>query len=203
MQLEMRNIALTEGDVLALSIRLASELLIGRYEMPPPADPSSFLARHEAGLFDEARAVVLSIGEGQRCEAFNRLVLPLCQPLVEAIGHRMAYEAAVDAHVDSDLIGLFVAGALKYDASWYVEHLGITRRQIAEMEDRALSATFPRFENILEQTGARVYCTAPIVSDASWAGFVEKLPTYDGDTAFNTIPGTHQAAASETPWSRL
>ena len=74
----------------------------------------------------------------------------------------MAYEAAVQANVDSELIALYVAGALKHDASWYVEHLGITRRQIAEMEDRALSATFPRLETLLEQTGSEPYCTAPL-----------------------------------------
>lgn len=199
----MRGIALAEGDMLSLSIRLASELLSGRYAMPPPADPSSLLARHEAGLYDEARAVVLTLAETQRSEEFTRLVLPLCQPLIEAIGHRMAYEAAVRANVDADVIALYVAGALQYDASWYVEHLGITRRQMAEMEDRALSATFPRLEDLLEQTGAGPYCTAPIISDESWAGFVENLPGYEGDAVLNVIPGAYQAAVSESPFSRL
>ncbi|TCD66595.1 hypothetical protein EIP91_001152 [Steccherinum ochraceum] len=205
-QLEMRGTALAEGDVLALCIRLASELLTGRYELPSPSDPSSFLARHEAGLFDEARAVIIQLDADKTstsCEPFNRLVLPLCQPLIEAIGHRMAYEAAVRANVDSDLIALYVAGALKHDPSWYVEHLGITRRQIAEMEDRALGVAVPRVEGLLEGMGMRKYCTTPIVSDEAWEGFIEGLEVFEGDAAVSVIPGTHQAAASESPFSRL
>ncbi|KAH8093147.1 hypothetical protein BXZ70DRAFT_950310 [Cristinia sonorae] len=205
-QLEMRGVAIAEGDVLALCIRLASELLIGRYEMPAPADPTSLLARHEAGLFDEARQVVANLGEGHRSEGFNRLILPLCQPLIEAIGHRMAYEAAVKAKVNPDLIALYVAGVVKYDASWYIEYLGLGRRAIHEMEDRALTVALPHLEDLLEETGARPYCIAPIVSDESWEGFVQSLPHFGGDASMQLIPGTMaQTAGSpyETPISRL
>jgi len=188
LQLEMRGVAIAEGDVLALCIRLASELLIGRYEMPETANSDSLLARHEAGLFQEARTVAMSLGAGHRSEAFNRLVLPLCQPLIEAIGHRMAYDAAVKAKVDQDLIDLFVANAVKHDASWYVGHGGLTRRSIAEMEDRAVSALFPRLEDLLEKTGAAPYCQAPIVSDEAWRIFVDELPSYSGSAALPLIP---------------
>lgn len=164
--------------------------------MPPAADPTSFLARHEARLFDEARQVVANLGDSHRSEGFNRLVLPLCQSLIEAIGRRMAYEAAVKAKVNPDLIALYVAGVVKYDASWYVEHLGLGRRAIHEMEDRALTVALPHLETLLEQTGARpYYCIAPIVSDEAWSEFVQRLPRFGGDASLHLIPGTRRTAA--------
>lgn len=172
---------------------LASELLIGRYDMPEAADPKSLLARHEAGLFEEARTVVMSLGAGHRSEAFNRLVLPLCQPLIEAIGHRMAYDAAVKAKVSQDIIDLYVANALKHDASWYIEHAGLTRRKIAELEDKAASTLLPQLDVLLDGTGAAPYCHAPIVSDEAWKAFVASLPHYGGDATVNVIPGTEQS----------
>ncbi|KAH8085460.1 putative acyl-CoA oxidase [Cristinia sonorae] len=202
-QLEMRGVAIAEGDVLALCIRLASELLIGRYEMPEPADPNSLLAKHEAGLFEEARTVVMGLGAGHRSEAFNRLVLPLCQPLIEAIGHRMAYDAAVKAKVPQNLIDLYVANALKHDASWYVEHAKIGRRKIAEIEDKALSALLPQLDALLEATGAAPYCHAPIVSDNTWKAFVDSLPHFGGVAQINLIPGTEQGVTEASGSARL
>lgn len=171
------------------NLGLASELLIGRYEMPAAADPTSLLARHEAGLFDEARQVVANLGAGHRSEGFNRLVLPLCQPLIEAIGHRMAYDAAVKAKINPDLLALYVAGVVKHDSSWYVEHLALGRRAQQEMEDRALTAALPKLEEFLEATNARPYCIAPIVSDDAWERFVDNLPHFGGEAPQDLIPG--------------
>ena len=63
--------------------------------MPETPNPDLILARHEAGLFEEARKIMADLQCEHRSETFNRAILPLCQPLVEAIGHRMAYDAAV------------------------------------------------------------------------------------------------------------
>ncbi|TCD66082.1 hypothetical protein EIP91_001840 [Steccherinum ochraceum] len=202
-QLEMRGVAIAEGDVLALCIRLASELLIGRYELPEAADPNSLLARHEAGLFEEARTVVMGLGAGHRSEAFNRLVLPLCQPLIEGIGHRMAYDAAVKARVPQPIINLYVANAVKHDASWYVEHAALTRRHIAEIEDKATSALLPQLDELLEATGAAPYCHAPIVSDQTWKAFVDDLPHFGGNAVVTTIPGTVQGVTEASTSARL
>ena len=156
-------------------------------------NPKSILAQHEAGLFEEARTVVMGLGAGHRSEAFNRLVLPLCQPLVEAIGHRMAYDAAVKFKVPQDLIDLYVANSVKHDASWYIEHAGFTRRKVAELEDKAASAVLPQLDALLEGTGAGPYIHAPIVSDEAWAAFVAKLPHYGGTAVVSTIPGAEQS----------
>jgi hypothetical protein len=61
-------------------------------------------------------------GSDHRSESFIRPILPLCLPLVQAIGHRMAYEAAVAARLDPGPISLFEIGVVKNDASWHVEN---------------------------------------------------------------------------------
>ena len=58
-----------------------------------------------------------------------------------------------------------------------------------EMEDAALTATFPKLEQYLEATGARPYCVAPIVSDEAWDNFVARLPHFEGEAELDLIPG--------------
>ena len=113
-----------------------NELLLGRYKMPPPADPNSLLARHEAGLFEELRDIIKDVPHHRSAEV-NRLVLPHCQPVMEAIGHRMAYDAAVAQGVRPCLIDLYVANVVRCDPAWYAEHAGLGRRAQQEMETKA------------------------------------------------------------------
>jgi acyl-CoA oxidase len=192
LQIDMRGVSIAEGDSLVLCISryhfilgfhiayplgLASELLIGRYKMPPPNFPSYLLAKHEAGLFREACDIMNGFSGGHRSDDFNRQILPLCQPLIEAVGHRLAYEAALEAHVDRKLLDLYEIGAIRKDASWYVEHAGLSRRSQMQMEDTALSE-MPELSKLLYGTGAEPYCSAPIVSGKAWNEFVSRLPKY-------------------------
>lgn len=179
---EMRGIAIAEGDNLALSIRLATEILLGRYALPPPADPQCLLARHEASLISEARSI-LSTLSSHRSPDFNRLILPMCMPLVEAIGHRMAYDASVAAQVPQCLIDLFVASVIKMDAAWYSEVGGITRRNQAFLVDKAVTAMSADLEYHIQSLDAEPYVTAPISSSHKWEDFVAGLPTYDAAAA--------------------
>ncbi|KAJ3572734.1 hypothetical protein NP233_g2896 [Leucocoprinus birnbaumii] len=174
---DMRGTAIAEGDTLALSIRLASELLLRRYKIPAAADPKSLLALHEDGLFKELSGLLKNIGH-HRASDFDRLVLPDCLPFVQAIGHRMAYDAAVSAGVDSCLIDMYVASCVKLDTSWYVEKLGISRLRQREMEATAIDRVFPRIEEFLSQMGVEPYVLAPIVSDERWDAYVSRLPAY-------------------------
>ncbi|KAI0744987.1 acyl-CoA dehydrogenase NM domain-like protein [Earliella scabrosa] len=177
---EMRGIAIAEGDILGLSIRLVNEILIGRYEMPQPADPNSLLARHEAGLIAELREVVRNVSHHRSSEV-NRLVLPYCQPTMEAIGHRMAYDAAVAAGVRPCLIDLYVANVVKLDAAWYTENAALGRRAQQEMETRAMDEALPILGELVKEMDVFAYVTAPIVSDERWAVFVEDLKVYRGN----------------------
>ncbi|KAF8882587.1 acyl-CoA dehydrogenase NM domain-like protein [Infundibulicybe gibba] len=174
---DMRGSAIAEGDTLGISIRLASELLLRRYSVSPAVDPKSLLALHEAGLSQELEGLLKNIGQ-HRAPDFDRLVLPDCLPLVQAIGHRMAYDAAVSAGIDSCIIDLYVASCIKLDTSWYVEKLGLSRSQQREMEATAIDQVFSRIEEFLSQMAVEPYVLAPIISDKRWAEYVSSLPPY-------------------------
>jgi len=81
MHAEMRGIAIAEGDILVLSIRLATELLLERYEMPASTNPNSLLARHEAGIISKYRDL-LHAAPHHRSQEVNKRVLPHGQRIV-------------------------------------------------------------------------------------------------------------------------
>ncbi|KNG89822.1 acyl-CoA oxidase [Aspergillus nomiae NRRL 13137] len=176
-QLETRFVSIAERDILALSIKIGTELLLNRYQPPSPTNPTCLLAQHEKGLFDESRSILNGLQGGHHHAEFNSLILPRCPALIEAIGHRRAYEAAAKAGVDSDLLALYEIHAVLLDLSWYVQHTDITREYIFQKEARLLDTLLPRLDTLLDATGAGPYCTAPILSQASWDAFVDGLET--------------------------
>jgi hypothetical protein len=145
--------------------------------MPPAKDPTSYIAQHEQGLLDELHRMTKNISGGHRGEEFNRLILPRSQELVQAIGYRIAYEAAIEAGVHSELVALYEIWVILQDTSWFVQHLGLTRERIFEIEAERLSAVLPRIDALLDDTGAEPYCTAPIISQTSWDNFLGQLET--------------------------
>ncbi|KAL4756026.1 putative acyl-CoA oxidase [Aspergillus foveolatus] len=180
-QLEARGISIAEGDTLALCNRLASELLLGRYSMPAPENPSCLLARYERGIFSFCRKTVLSLRSGHRSEDYNTYVLPHCQTLVEAIGHRIAYEAAHEAGVDDDLLALYEATVLLQAQALYIQESGLDVRSEFEKEAVAMDSVLPRLNRLLDATDVGPYCTAAIVSDESWDTFVDGLQAFGGE----------------------
>jgi hypothetical protein len=134
------------------------------------------LARHEQGLFEELKMLLCSTN-GHRSEEFDRLILPECLPFIQAIGHRMAYDAAVKSNVDQCLIDLYVASCIKLDPAWYVENLSLSRQTQREREASAIDAVFPRLEEYLAKLPVKPYITAPIVSDETWSEHVASLKT--------------------------
>ncbi|KIJ43423.1 hypothetical protein M422DRAFT_120973, partial [Sphaerobolus stellatus SS14] len=48
-------------------------------------------------------------------------VSPHCQKITEAIGHRLTYEAAIDAKVDPFLTSLYVCSAIRTNSLWFFE----------------------------------------------------------------------------------
>ncbi|PYI11763.1 acyl-CoA dehydrogenase NM domain-like protein [Aspergillus sclerotiicarbonarius CBS 121057] len=180
----IRALSIMEGDVLVLCIRLATELLLGRCSVPAARHPCSLLARHEAGLLAENRDLLRTMPHGHRSEKYNNLILPRCRPLVEAIGHRMAYDAALDAGVDRDLLSLYEAGVVQLDASWYVEHGLLSRMEIVSMEEQAADAILPRLEGVLDRLEPQVHCTAPLGSASRWGEFLDQLTVYKGESGY-------------------
>lgn len=159
---------------------MVSELLQGRYQLPAPRDSSGLLAQREAGLFEEKRAVLAS-AKHHRSDETNRLILPYCVSMVEAIGHRMAYEAAIAEGLQPEILDLYLASVIKLDSGWYIECAQLGRRAQQEMETRALDALLPHLGSLLRGMRVESYITAPIVSDDKWDQFVSTLPVYAGD----------------------
>ncbi|KUJ13020.1 putative acyl-CoA oxidase [Mollisia scopiformis] len=180
LQLAARGVSIAEGDVLALCIRLATELLIGRYALPAPTNPSCFLALHEAGLFQEARSL-MSTMSSHRSPEFNQLILPLCQPLVESIGERMAYEAAVADNIDKDILDLYEVSAMMRDLSWFTENLGMTREEVKRRESETYGKVLGKFGACLRGLGVEEYCTAPIMTEQGSKAFIDGLKVFGSE----------------------
>jgi hypothetical protein len=100
---------------------VASELLQERYHVPKSTHPSSLLARHEQRLFAENQQILHQSG-GHRSADFNNLVLPKSELIVGAIGHRMAYDATLDANLDNSVTDLYLTSVMALDPAWYAEH---------------------------------------------------------------------------------
>ena len=161
-------------------------MLQGRYKVPVSTHPESLLAKHEVGLFAENLAALRSCSH-HRSDDVNRLILPQCQPMIEAIGHRMACDAAVAAGVKPALIDLYVASCLKVDAAWYVENAGITRRALAYMETSALDAVLPDLGSLISDMGIAPWVTSKIVSDQRWQEFLGTCDVFSGESSFEGI----------------
>jgi hypothetical protein len=177
----MRGASIAEGDTLVLCIRLATELLIGRYELPPPKYPECLAARHEVGLFKECREELAGkLGGQHRSDAFNRLMLPRCKGLIEAVGQRFFYEAAKDAGLEQAILDMYEAGIVKHSPVWFAVHAGMDAPAQAAHEDTAITAAMPHLERYLEWTGAKNYALAPIMTQTRWDAFVRRFPFYRG-----------------------
>ncbi|KAI1486748.1 hypothetical protein F5X96DRAFT_215689 [Biscogniauxia mediterranea] len=206
----VRGNSIAEGDYLVLCIRLASEILLNRYALPGPRLPSSPLARHEAGVWREARETLASLGPGgHRGAAFNAHLLPRCHALVAATAHRMAYEAVacplslspplsplsspttgrrtetkekVMEVVPPELLRLFESTCVLADAGWYVEAEGARRADLLARQARDAEAALPLLDGLLRDTGAADWTTTAVIAEEGrWEDFVAGLPAF-GET---------------------
>jgi len=134
---------------------------------------------------------VLAAAPGHRSTTYDREVLPRSLPLVLAIGHRIAYDAARAAQVDAPLLDLFEVAAVLQDEAWYVECMGISRVELRRREAHALEAVFARLEEYLVKMDVAPYIVAPIVSDEKWEQFFGTLPT------LSECRGVHEDGAAK------
>jgi hypothetical protein len=134
----------------------------------------------------EAKQHLMLIGGMHRSEEFNRNILPLSLPLIQAIGHRMALEAARKTDIDPKLIDLYESGVVLDDSAWYTEQGGISRLAQKEMEAQAADALLPEMEKLVYNTGAAPYSNAPMASEKLWNVFVSDLETFSGEASFDT-----------------
>lgn len=97
----------------------------------------------------------------------------------------MALEAAQTAGIDPLLLALYESGVIKEDSAWYAEQGGLSRKAQVEMEAKAADALLPDLEKLVNETGAKAYCNAPMASEELWDEFVEELDVFSGDARFD------------------
>ncbi|EAT82554.2 hypothetical protein SNOG_10219 [Parastagonospora nodorum SN15] len=181
--------SIAEGDFVVLCIRLASEVLLGRYEPPKARDPLCLLALHEAGVWDEARQIFASLKGGHRGPEFNARILPLSLPLVQATGHRMAYEAAKDAllhgsahglAVTPEVLNLYESTCMMEDQSWYVENGVMSRQELLDRNVDAVSSMLPLLGDMINDREVDALINAPMVEKDRLSAFFSSLSSYHG-----------------------
>ncbi|KAG7440704.1 acyl-CoA dehydrogenase NM domain-like protein [Guyanagaster necrorhizus] len=177
---DMRGATIAEGDILAISIRFAIDVLLGRLSPPPTAYPNSLLHKREQDLLMVLYTKLASFPDHRNTPA-ERVLLPHCQPLIEAIGLRMAYDAACERNLDSAIVDMFVASAMVADPAWFSEKGKVSREKQIEFEVGAASALLPQLDQLLEMLDVEPYAVAPIVSNQRWDRYVESLETH-GDS---------------------
>ncbi|GKT61161.1 hypothetical protein ColTof4_01261 [Colletotrichum tofieldiae] len=119
---------------------------------------------------------------GHRSDNFNATVLPHCRAMVEAIGQRMAYEAALHSDtVAPEVLDLFEICCIQEDPSWYIEHCNDTRTRIWETEERAFKIMLPLLPGLVDKVNAGDYITAPIVDGKTLETFLLGLPTFGNE----------------------
>lgn len=124
----------------------------------------------------------MSTDGSNRDDVFNAMLLPRCRKLVLAIGHRMAYEAAVDSsRVPIEMLRLYEATCMLEDPGWYVENTKFTSSKLDEHHAMVVRALLPSLDRLLDESGAAAWVTSPIVTEERWTDFVGKLPEYSSD----------------------
>jgi alkylation response protein AidB-like acyl-CoA dehydrogenase len=181
-----KGVIIAEGDVLTLCIRLFSELLQRHFELPIPEPSESLLAQHAASVLQENHDLFASLKCEHRSDAFNSLILPQSQNVVEAIGHALAYSAAVKAGLPKPILDVYESAIIRQDPAWYSEQAGITRMEQRIREDAAISSFMVHLDEFLDQLDIEKYVSAPIVSDKAWKDYLEGLTTFSG----SAIPQT-------------
>lgn len=78
---------------------------------------------YERRVVDEMAARMATIPSGHRSSESSAAVPLRCGTVVEAIGQRMAYKAALHSgNVIPEILDLFEKYCIQEDASWHVEH---------------------------------------------------------------------------------
>ncbi|KAI0400628.1 acyl-CoA dehydrogenase/oxidase [Xylaria palmicola] len=189
MSLALRGNAIAEGDYTVLCIRLVSEVLLGRYELPEARMKECLLAKHETGIWQETREMLESIGiSNHRSEEFNAHLLPRCRDMVKATGHRMAYEAAATSgKLKPEALRLFESTCIKNDLSWYCQQEGLSRNDFFLRDTEAAKDALPLLQEFLCKIEQLKSAVAPIMKEESWEEFLRNLPAFKPEVSIEPV----------------
>ncbi|EGU71909.1 hypothetical protein FOXB_17581, partial [Fusarium oxysporum f. sp. conglutinans Fo5176] len=149
--------------------------------LPQARNRLSRLAQREDKLMLDMKSRLEMIGgyKEHRGPAFDRHILPRCRLLAEAIGNRMAYEAAETSGLSPDVLTLY-EGICMYEDLNHLPAMGPQCRPDAQ------SQSSEPYNNVLAQIRSESasrsnlddYVTAPIMSEESWGSFTNSLHAF-------------------------
>ena len=144
------------------------------------------LAQHEKGLFSDLQQFVARDSEGNtnhRSDHFSQNITPRARDLIQAIGHRFAYESALSSGaVRKELLDVWEADCILQDAAWYVENTELTSRGIHEKYRKAIESARPLLDTVIgEWDMERHFGSTPLVSKEHWDEFMGDLPVFGGE----------------------
>ncbi|KAK1966808.1 putative acyl-CoA oxidase [Colletotrichum sublineola] len=146
------------------------------------ADPTTPLAMYEKGMLEEVtnKLAMASGASGSLRGAFyNNSILPRCRSIVEAIGQRMAYEAAqAQSDIPPQVLNLFEKSCIQEDPAWFVEHGYGSLSRLWDDEEQAYCDLLPRLPSLVDRANARAYITAPLIDETAMKSFISALPAF-------------------------
>lgn len=157
-------------------------MLQGKHPLPPSDNPEALLAQHERGLLGDLQKYLSKDSKGRsnhRSDAFAQHVTPRARDLVQAIGHRFAYDFAIRS-VRQELIDVWESDCILEDAAWYVEHAGLSNQELQEKCILAIERARPHMQSIIDEFDmGKHHGSTPLLSRVSWDEFVRELPSFD------------------------
>ena len=99
-----------------------------------------------------------------------------------AIGHAMAYSAAVKANLPKPILDVYESSVIRQDPAWYSEH-GMPRSAQRIRENKAVSSLIPELPKYLSALEIENYVMAPVISDSRWKAYLSLLIVYNGSAS--------------------
>ncbi len=117
----------------------------------------------------------------------------------------MAYEAALDSGtVHKPLLDLYEIAAIRLYGAWFAEHpelnMGVMRQQ--QLEEAAVTAAAPHLAKYMEDSEAKAFAQAPILSKEKFTKFYDSLECSDGESG-SAIIGSGVEVEKELIFARL
>jgi acyl-CoA oxidase len=176
-----KGCVIAEGDILALCIRLFSQLIRKQYQVIVPESSSSILAHRATELLDRYSTLARNLRAGHRGEGFNQLLLPHAEETIAAIGHALAYDSARRAGIDQKLLDVYTSFIMSMDPGWFISTGGYSTEDMDHFQSRAIRGMLPDLERYLDDLKVDRYVRSPLVKEDGWAKYYPRLPKFTGD----------------------
>jgi acyl-CoA oxidase len=123
-----------------------------------------------------------SNASSHRSSLFAQNVTPRAFDLIQAIGHRIAYDSAQDdSSIRREFLNIWEADCMLENAGWYVEHAGLTNAELHSRRVEAMECALPHLEAVIGEWGMeKWFGNVPIASEIAEEEFLRGLPTFEG-----------------------